>query len=1205
LIDLSHPAFIADGIFAITGPTGAGKSTLLDAMCLALYGRTPRLKNISKSTNEIMSRQTGECFAEVIFETQAGQFRCHWSQHRARKKAEGELQSPKHEIADAISGKIIEAKIRGVAQQIEKATGMDFDRFTRSMLLAQGGFAAFLQADPDQRAPILEQITGTEIYSNISIKVHQRRSEETTALALLNAELAGMQLLSIEQQQQLAADLAEKTKNNDVLADQLQHKNIAISWLDGIINNEAELLILNEQQQQLSIRQTAFQPQRDKLEQAKQALEISADYAGITLMRSEQLSSQQNLNNSQQLLPEIGMQCTKHSDSFNSAHHLVESTKKEQKQTQIVLKNVRELDFKIVDKQKIIQSTQDTRRQITQQLMGLNEQQLQQNQQGEQQKTELIKVTELLANNDIDQGLVAQLASIENQFQLLKERSNLQQQKVNEQTQAEQKKNETADDWQTQANIFEQHNDQFEGFNKAFRQHQDELEKCLEHRSINEWRQQLTSLTERHIQLEKSQISVQLLTKLNYDLNKLTQQEITLKTDVVILDEKITDQTSHNESLEREIKLLETQQLLYKTIESYENARQHLVDNKPCPLCGSNDHPYAQGNMPLIDHTNNSLSSAKSTIKLNLEKLAQLRITLAENHKDQIHISQQQIDKVSNVNQQESLLKGYKSLLLVEGELTETLLQQWLDDNKNRLIQASTIVDDVEKRQHQLSLDRQDLDKKTAQLTEFEKNIQTLNLTKIMAKKTAERLTIEADAATRHLLLAQKTSLTELSIYGIEHLEMGSLDQLLLKLTQRRDLWQQWQQEKIRLEPLIANLTSTIKHGIEKIADTESELTRQQQTLTVLKFDSEQLVQQRIMLFTNKNPDLVETTLINNVEQAEKNLDISRHLFKDTETALNKLQHDIETLSKVIDRRTEQLSKAEIAFDQQLLKLGFADDIAYQAARLNDIERQALERQDQLLKSEFSALMARLNDKTRYLTSERTKKVTEQPLDLLKTQQQQLISSLNVMKEEIGAIRQKLADNEQIRLKQQSRIEAIEAQQRECVRWNTLHELIGSADGKKYRNFAQGLTFEMMIGHANRQLHKMTDRYLLTRDEEQALELNVVDNYQAGEIRSTKNLSGGESFIVSLALALGLSQMASKNVRVDSLFLDEGFGTLDEEALDTALETLSGLQQEGKLIGVISHVQVLKERISTQIQISPTSGGRSTMSGPGIIGPDV
>ncbi len=137
-----------------------------------------------------------------------------------------------------------------------------------------------------------------------------------------------------------------------------------------------------------------------------------------------------------------------------------------------------------------------------------------------------------------------------------------------------------------------------------------------------------------------------------------------------------------------------------------------------------------------------------------------------------------------------------------------------------------------------------------------------------------------------------------------------------------------------------------------------------------------------------------------------------------------------------------------------------------------------------------------------------------------------------------------------------------------------------------------------MVSHANLQLARMTDRYLLIRDENQPLELNVIDNYQAGEIRSTKNLSGGESFIVSLALALGLSKMAGRKVRVDSLFLDEGFGTLDDEALETALETLSSLQQDGKLIGIISHVSALKERISTRITISPVSGGKSIVTGP-------
>ena len=287
-IDLTHPAFASDGIFAITGPTGAGKTTILDAICLALYGRTPRLNKVTKSGNEIMSRQTGDCFAEVSFETQAGRYRCHWSQHRARKRSNGELQAPRHEIANADSGEIFEVKLRGVADQIEAATGMDFDRFTRSMLLAQGGFAAFLQAAPDERAPILEQITGTEIYSQISIRVHERRSNERRELDALQAELAGMQLLAPEDEQQLGTSLNEKTQQDDTLNRQIIQKNQAISWIEGIARLEEELKQLDQQKEDLRIRMAAFAPEQERLEAANRALELAGDYASLTANRREQ-----------------------------------------------------------------------------------------------------------------------------------------------------------------------------------------------------------------------------------------------------------------------------------------------------------------------------------------------------------------------------------------------------------------------------------------------------------------------------------------------------------------------------------------------------------------------------------------------------------------------------------------------------------------------------------------------------------------------------------------------------------------------------------------------------------------------------------------------------------------------------------------------------------------------------------------------------
>jgi exonuclease SbcC len=178
-------------------------------------------------------------------------------------------------------------------------------------------------------------------------------------------------------------------------------------------------------------------------------------------------------------------------------------------------------------------------------------------------------------------------------------------------------------------------------------------------------------------------------------------------------------------------------------------------------------------------------------------------------------------------------------------------------------------------------------------------------------------------------------------------------------------------------------------------------------------------------------------------------------------------------------------------------------------------------------------------------------------------------------------------------------------QEQMCEKWDRLNALIGSADGIKFSRMAQGFTFEVLLKYANNCLKRMTDQYILVRDKGNAakpLELAIVDNYNAGVIRPVSNLSGGESFMVSLALALGMSEMSSGRTRIDSLFIDEGFASLDDDYLEAALQTLSSLgNREGKLVGVISHVAALKERIDTQIEVKKLSGGRSTLSGPGVM----
>ena len=197
--------------------------------------------------------------------------------------------------------------------------------------------------------------------------------------------------------------------------------------------------------------------------------------------------------------------------------------------------------------------------------------------------------------------------------------------------------------------------------------------------------------------------------------------------------------------------------------------------------------------------------------------------------------------------------------------------------------------------------------------------------------------------------------------------------------------------------------------------------------------------------------------------------------------------------------------------------------------------------------------------------------------------------------QQIGAYAQKLSSNAEQQRTQKDKIQAKEKQAAICEKWAILNQLVGSADGKKYRNFAQELTFEYLIDLANQQLQKMSERHLLKRTggTNDPFELSVIDQFQNGEERVAKNLSGGEKFIMSLSLALGLSNMAGKNMRIDTMFIDEGFGTLDPDYLDVALSALSSLQSEGKIIGVISHLTELKERIATHIEILPNGNGQS------------
>jgi exonuclease SbcC len=445
----------------------------------------------------------------------------------------------------------------------------------------------------------------------------------------------------------------------------------------------------------------------------------------------------------------------------------------------------------------------------------------------------------------------------------------------------------------------------------------------------------------------------------------------------------------------------------------------------------------------------------------------------------------------------------------------------------------------------------------------------------------------------------KKAVLIKLQPLGIEEIPDSDVSRLIESLQKKLREWQDQGKKNTEIEKKLSDLDYEMKR-IDAVIETRSKtLTEKQTTLDSVKqeFKAENSARQK--LFGTKSPDTEETGLnkaLTDAEQAEKK---TRTDHNKAQQKLNSIKANISSLKQRIENRVSELKQLESEFVSHLRSAGFTDEKHLIEARLTISEKDKLKLKAKNLDDRQTDMMVRQKDRESRLSIELAKGITDSELKDLEPQFKELEENLKLLRDSIARLKHQLVENTAAKERIKGKQASIEAQQKECHRWEKLHGLIGSSDGKKYRNFAQGLTFELMVSHANRQLEKMTDRYLLARDKDQPLQLNVMDNYQAGEIRSTKNLSGGESFIVSLALALGLSKMASRKVRVDSLFLDEGFGTLDDEALETALETLSGLNQDGKLIGVISHVSALKDRISTQISINPLSGGKSAITGPG------
>ncbi|MDR2641638.1 MAG: AAA family ATPase [Planctomycetaceae bacterium] len=1045
LVGTSTIHFPDSGVFAIVGPTGVGKTTILDAICLALYGRTPRLNNVVNSDtreNEIISRNTKLCFAEVEFETNRNKkYIARWEHNKTNKSAK-----PIHCLYTYTCGnekQLLHGKTTDVRNNIQQISGLDFIQFTRSVMLAQGEFAKFLNSSDNERADILEKITGTEIYTNISKKVYEKFKNKDNNLKLLEKNLNEIKRLTLDEINVINNDvinldnaIKQLSKRQNLITDIISyHKKLKE------IQNESETIKRNIKS--LDESESEFLADTAKLAAALKANEINNSYNNYTTQKKL-------LNEIIKKIAEIETNLPAVQNEFDEATKIAAESEKIYNETvnncEINQKKsiaARSIDQKIDELISLIEKSEKDKNERTQKITKLEK--------------ELNKLEKNLSET------------------LQEKTPELLQQKINEITTI--------------------------------------LTKFLNGKNISDWREERERLQNEIKKLELRHESIVRLESISTTQTEIESQIPVLNNSIQQLENQCTESEDQKILIEKYINELRDKKQLLAIIASLDEHREKLENGKPCPLCGACEHPYANGTNPKTANEESEIKDADKKIKNINQKLKQINEKLAETKRERDIL---EIKYNNNI------------------ELITQIVAKSGFGNDSKLADKNDV-------QIEINRIREVADKLKKQIDETEK----LN---IEQKELNEKL--------------QKSHETNLEIQKI----------------------------KVQIKEIKSENINTEK----EIKDAEKEWELQKI--------------ERVKIFGNEIPDESDKKFERLLKNATKNRDNNNNIAITQKNKLDNLIRQREILLDEKIKRCIEVDSTKRIFEECYIAKGFDTEADFLSARIETKKLNELLAKENKFKEDRIRLNLLYDEnirKHKELSESEIAKTdnfcNENNIELLQKEKNELDVKIKEISEQVGGLKEKLNANKEKDEEYKIRQNEFEQSKQEHDLWFNLNELIGSQNGAKYSRIVQKMTFQSLITYANQQLSKITDRYRLihavSKNEDRTtakeIMLDIIDDYQGGAIRTIKNLSGGEIFLVSLALALGLSSMVSERISVDSLFLDEGFGTLDEQTLDTVLSVLDSLRQAGKQIGIISHVPMIRQRITSQIRVLPKGNGQS------------
>lgn len=1217
-IDFQQEPLRSAGIFAITGATGAGKSTILDALCLALYAKTPRYADAENGIDvfdvqgstikqddirAILRDGTSDGYAEVEFVgLDKTYYRATWSVRRARNKIDGNLQAYEMALYNCSTGQVIPGKKTELLEEIVRIVGLNFEQFTRSVLLAQGDFTAFLKASKDEKSSLLEKLTGTHIYSEISKQVFEKNREEQKIVSDLLAQCNGISTLSDEDKNTIEADIQKLNEEKKEKEKSIQQLELEMQWLKTLHElqqkaNDAKEVAQHARQVKEDANQRKekldqiirIQPAkiiRDRLYQAKDQFQQKREEQQRLNELIDQLSQQLHLANEALEQSYKALQEAKHKElttkplleeakkldiELSSKKNVIQQLEKEVADAKTILENIlkkkkNEEDEIVNSKDNIEQTKQWQKKNKDRQSIAENESLLLYKLADAEKKLSSLKIVQkdiqeaktAIENNSLEKGRLENKKEIT--FQLVKQK------KIALET--------------LQTNIHLVPISALESERQSLTEDLDDCTQAAAH-----WK-------------------IVYSTMLKHNADKKSVDDLHIRVE----EEKSKRNQTENLVIQNKVEKNNAFQLLEKAklaiAENVEHLRMQLQTDAACPVCGSTEHPYANQQ----PHLNELASALENDYHQKEKKYIERQATYIRFDEMCNQLEKQLEEKSSSI---ESLFNEINTL--------ETTWQTF------RIVGNCNAIPAVERTSWLENYSKIQKDKQkiiTQQIDAYYQQKKLIEKTKTENYDVENQLntvTNQVKDLDRTLIsLSEKMTKDEKLITQIE-MELEDIKQTISSYFVKQDWYEKWKSNPEKFSKDIKTFALEWKVKKAELEKNENLLDVKKsswnETIQQVNIRTQELEQKREL--KNKHQKEWETIsekrneLLHGekVDVVEKSIEVIMNANLNKWEDAKKIVHDKKLEIESNTGTKAQLDKDCIALEQQITDQKIAFDTWLQTFNkkyTTGLDTTTLEPlflvTTEFIEKEQTYLRQVEDDEQIAASIEKERsEVFEKHLAKVFSNKtiEEVTSLLQNEKETLSHIQQASADNNarlQIDATNKQNVKTIlqKIKKQEVIAddWAKLNEAIGSADGKKFRQIAQEYTLDILLQVANIHLDALSKRYVLQRIPF-SLGLQVMDTDMGDEVRTVYSLSGGESFLVSLALALGLASLSSGKMKVESLFIDEGFGSLDPSTLNIAMDALERLHNQGRKVGVISHVQEMTERIPVQISVRKLLSGKS------------